>query len=86
MANVGGDQEGYVGLFSKGGHYVAVIGVERDGRVAVLDPSYVHHKYESEGRAGKVEMKNEVIALCKVEDLAADAASRSPSFHLFWRG
>lgn len=86
VANVGGNREGHVGLFSRGGHYVAVIGVERDGRIAVLDPSYVPHKYEEEGRAGKVEMKNDVIALCRVEDLVADAANRSPSFHMFWRG
>ena len=86
VANVGGNREGHVGLFSRGGHFLAVIGVERDGRVAVLDPSYVPNKYEEEGRAGKVEMRNDVIALCRVEDLAADAANRNPSFHLFWRG
>jgi len=63
-----------------------VINEETDGRVAILDPSYKAHKYEEEGRAGKVEMKNGVIALCDLQVLVDDCANRTPSFHLFWRG
>ena len=85
VAHSGGDGENYVGTFSHGGHYVAVISVEPDGRLAVLDPSYKEGKYEEEGRGGKVEMKNGVIALCDVEVLKKDCSTRNPSFHLFWR-
>ena len=53
-----------VGLFTHGGHYMAIIGEEPDGRLAILDPSYFPGKYDEEGREGKVEVKNEFIALC----------------------
>ena len=40
VVHVGGDYEGHVGVFSHGGHYVAAIAEEADGRIAILDPSY----------------------------------------------
>lgn len=86
VAHIGGDREGHIGVFSRGGHYVAVINEEPDGRFAVLDPSYKENKFEVEGRQGKVELKNGVIALCAPEVLIEDTANRSPSYHLFWRG
>lgn len=85
IANTGGDRDGYIAVFSHGGHYVAVIGEEPDGRIAVLDPSYKEGKYEEEGRVGKVEMKNGVIALCDMDVLVKDTANRDPSFYLFRR-
>lgn len=85
VINISGDREDHIGVFSHGGHYVAAIGVEPDGRVAVLDPSYKPGKYDEEGRQGLVEMKNEVIALCEAELLAVDSKERDPSFYLFWR-
>ena len=85
VAHVGGDHQEHVGIFSHKGHYIAVIDVEPDGRVAILDPSYKQNKYEEDGRKGKVQIKNGVIALCSIEDLAQDCENRTPSFHLFWR-
>ena len=85
VANVGGDREGHTGVFSHTGHYVAVIGIESDGRLAVLDPGYVENKYEEDGRQGKVEMKNGIIALCTANVLAEDTVNRHPAFYLFWR-
>lgn len=85
IANVGGDREGHIGVFSHGGHYIAVIGIEKDGRLAILDPSYKEGKYLEEGRIGKVELKNGVIALCDVQTLKEDTANRTPSYYLFWR-
>ena len=79
-------REGHVGLFTKRGHYIAVIGEEPDGRVAILDPSYVEGKYEEEGRQGKVEMKFGVVALCDPQILAEEASEPEIPFHLFWRG
>ena len=85
VAHIGGDREGHIGVFSHGGHYVAVIAEEPDGRISILDPSYKENKYEEEGRQGKVEVKNGVIALCDVQVLVEDSANRTPSFYLFWR-
>ena len=85
VANVGGDREGHIGVFSHIGHYIVVLNVEPDGRLAILDPAYSEHRYEEEGRVGKVEVKHEIIALCAPEVLKEDTANRSPAFYLFWR-
>ena len=85
VLHIGGDQEGHVGVFSHKGHYVAAISEERDGRIMILDPSYVKGKYDEEGRKGLVEIKNGVIALCDMEVLEKDTANRDPHYHLFWR-
>ena len=85
VVHVKGDREDYTGVFSRGGHYIAAISVERDGRIAVLDPSYEEGKYEEEGRKGKVEMKNDVIALCDIKVLEEDSKPAPISFYLFWR-
>ena len=80
------EREDHVGLFTHGGHYIAVIGEEPDGRIAILDPSYKEGKYEEEGRKGKVELKNGVIALCSMEVLQEDAVKdRKAAYYLFWR-
>lgn len=85
VAHVGGDRKGYTGVFSHNGHYIAVIGVEPDGRFAVLDPAFTDQKFSEEGREGKVEVKNGCIALCDFSVLAEDTSSRSPSYFLFHR-
>ena len=85
VVHSGGDREGYIGVFTHGGHYVTLINEEPDGRIAVLDPSYKVGKYEEEGRKGKVEVKNGYIGLCDLSVLAKDAENRSPGFYLFWR-
>ena len=86
IAHVGGDRGDHIGLFAHVGHYITVINEEPDGRLAILDPAYQIGRYEEEGRAGKVEVKNEVIALCSVEDLHKDTLNRQPTaYTLFWR-
>ncbi|MBQ8606366.1 MAG: hypothetical protein IJ408_06465 [Clostridia bacterium] len=85
VALVAGDKDGYIGVFSHKIHYVVVIGVERDGRLAILDPAYLENKFDEEGRQGKVEMKNGVIALCDKKVLLDDLIEDEPSFYLFWR-
>lgn len=85
VAHVGGDREGHIGVFSHKGHYVAVVSVEADGRLAILDPSYKENKFEEESRKGKVEVRNQVIALCRPEVLLEDTQNRTPHFYLFWR-
>ena len=85
VVHVGGDREGHIGLFTHGGHYMVVIGEEPDGRLAILDPSYFVGKYEEEGRSGKVEVVNEVIALCDPQTLAEEGRPGKDYYHLFWR-
>lgn len=80
-----GDREGYTGVFSENGHYVVAVSEERDGRIAVLDPDLYEGKFEKEGRKGKVELKDEVIALCDIDVIVEDTAPANPSFYLFWR-
>lgn len=85
VANVGGNREGHTGVFSANGHYIVIVSEERDGQLAVMDPSYVEGKYEEDGRQGLVVMKNGVIAICDMQVLVDDTANRTPRFHLFWR-
>ena len=74
------------GLFTRGGHYMAVIAEEADGRFAILDPSLSPTKYESEDRKGRVEIKNDVIVLCDHKTLAHEAISTGKApYYLFWR-
>ena len=80
-----GDYEGHIGLFTHGGHYVTAISEEADGRIAILDPSYFEGKYEEEGRQGKVEVVNGVIALCAPEIIEEETAPKPFPYWLFWR-
>lgn len=57
VATATGDrpEDGHIGLFSHGGHYIAVVGIDEDQEhIVVLDPSQVPGKYEEEGRVGQV--------------------------------
>ena len=74
------------GTFTRGGHYIVAINEEPDGRLAILDPGLWEGKFESDDRKGKVEFKNNVIALCSGETLSEDAAKRNTGYYLFWRG
>lgn len=85
MCITNGDREGYVGIFTHGKHYITLIGQERDGRIAILDPSYKEGKFDEEGRQGKVEMKNGVIALCDMQVLMEETEGRKVRFFLLWR-
>lgn len=85
VIHCGGDYEGGVFFSANSGHYVAAISEEPDGRIAILDPSYKDGKYETESRKGKVEIKNNVIAICDMQVLVEDTANRDPGMYLFWR-
>lgn len=85
VIHVGGDRDGHVGLFTHGGHYMAIISEEPDGRFAVLDPSYKPGKFDEEGRQGKVEVRDDRIILCRGEILVEERRRNHIPFHLFWR-
>ncbi len=86
IARVAGDRDNYIGVFSKGRHYITVVAVEPDNRLAILDPSYKEGKYLEDGRKGKVEVKNGVIAVCEESVLKGDCLPHDPCYFLFWRG
>lgn len=86
-----GDREGYTGVFTHGGHYMAVIGMDRQGRLMILDPSWKEGKFDEAGREGKVEVKDK-ICYCAPEVLDEDCKHRpdfyldkTASYCLFWR-
>lgn len=57
IANTCGDrpEDDHIGVFSHGGHYVAVVEIAEDGEhIIVLDPSQVPDKYQEKGREGLV--------------------------------
>ena len=82
---VAGDREGYIGLFAKGGHYMTVISEEPDGRFAILDPSFSETKYTLEGRAGKVEVREDGIVLSEGKYMEMDSEPKPNPYLLFWR-
>lgn len=78
IANVGGDrpEDGYVGLFSHGGHFVAVVGIDQgDDTVTVLDPSQLPDKFHEPGRQGRV-VENGIYLHCPLDALLEDCVSR----------
>ena len=85
VLHINGDREGYTGVFSHGGHYVVAISEERDGRIAILDPSFAGGKYEEEGRQGLVEVKYDSLAVCDMKVIEEDTLPKDPGFYLFWR-
>ena len=85
VIHTSGSYDGYVGVFSIGGHYIVAINEEPDGRIAILDPSYKDGKYEIEGRLGKVEVKKQAVALCDGQVLMNEIEKRDVGFYLFWR-
>lgn len=83
IANVGGDREGYIGVFTHGGHYILLLSASKD-TVCVLDPSLKEGKYDEPGREGKVRV-DAPFAYCSPELLELETANRDPGFYLFSR-
>ena len=82
---VGAHGEGQ-GLFTRGGHFMAIINQEADGRFVILDPSLSPTKYEEPDRKGRVEIKNGVLVLCDPQTLAHEAVINGKvPYYLFWR-
>jgi hypothetical protein len=82
IANVGGNRTGYVGVFSDGGHYVAVAGLTDTGQIIVLDPGYYPGKFGKPGRMGKVSVSGNQC-ICNLSVLGKDTENRSPAYWLF---
>jgi len=84
IANIGGDREGYTGVFSHGGHYVLLLDAIDSDTVCILDPSLKEGKFEEPGREGKVRVDG-VFSYCTPETISIDVANRDPGFYLFSR-
>ena len=83
IINVGGSHDDYVGLYSKGGHYI--LGVSFDGKeLCILDPSYKEAKYEVEPHFGKVRV-DYPFTYCAPQTIVDDTQNRETPYYLFWR-
>ena len=83
IANVGGDHGSYKGLFSNGGHYVAVVGMHRE-QLVVWDPGQYDGKYSTSARVGRLQaVGHDLRVLPSVLD--ADCSTRSPRYYIFER-
>lgn len=83
IVNVGGDREGYIGIFTHFGHFMVVLSTDGD-EVCILDPSYRKDKFAEEGRVGKVREKAPFL-YCTIDVLMKEAANRDPGFYMFKR-
>ena len=82
VVGITGNRADHVGAYSTGGHYIAAISEERDGRIATLDPSFRPDKYDE----NLVEIKAGVLTLSQMDVLMADTENPKPNrFFLFWR-
>lgn len=83
IANVSGNRQGYIGVFSDSGHYIVVAGANGD-ELAVLDPALYGGKFGIAGRKGKVTVSGN-ICYCDISVLAKDVYGRNPAYYLFNR-
>jgi hypothetical protein len=84
VANVGGSRQGYVGVFSDGGHFIVIAGLTSDGRIIVLDPGNYSGKFNKTGRKGKVIVSGN-NCICDISVLTQDTANRPIGYWLFER-
>ncbi len=84
IANVGGDREGYKGLFSRGGHYITIISAD-DDTLCILDPATEVGRYDIEGHEGKLNLENLPFIYCSVDVIMKETDNRAVPFFLFKR-
>lgn len=83
IINVGGNHDDYVGVFSKGGHYI--FGLSTDGEnICILDPSWSSSKMHTPEREGKV-LEDPPFLYCSLKTLEEDTQNRETPFYLFMR-
>ncbi|GEM_PF-196881 len=56
VANVGGDHDEHLGVFSHGGHYIAIDSHDSN-TISILDPGYEEYKYDEPHRKDKVKVE-----------------------------
>lgn len=83
IANTRGDHGEHKGLFSRGGHFVLVVGVQ-DGLLTVLDPSYRDGKYDHCQQEGTLLIDQHRV-YCDHRLLDIDCIGKDPSYYIFSR-
>lgn len=81
VANVGGDHDEHIGLFSHVGHYIFIYKHINDD-VYILDPGIEPNKYKEESRINKVRFEDEFV-ISDVNNLLKDIENRELPFFLF---
>ncbi len=81
IANVGGDNGDYEGVFSHEGHFVLAADVA-DDTLRILDPTFSIEKYEEGNRSQKVTLLNGDV-YCHYLVLDKDCETRTPRYHIF---
>ncbi len=85
VVEVAGDrQDGHIGVFTHGWHFMLLLYKRADGKYAILDPSQTPTKYDEEGRKGLVEVDGNIIYASK-EVLWEEAKDFDVPFYLFRR-
>jgi hypothetical protein len=83
VAIVGGDREGYRGLFSTRRHYITLIAF--DGKeFTVLDPSLSDTKFEEKKRRGRVRVQFPFV-YCSKEEIVLETQTEKTKYYLFAR-
>lgn len=81
VANVGGDHDDHIGVFSHVGHYIFIYKHVGD-KVYILDPGIEPDKYKEENRVDKVSFEGEFI-VSDYKYLEADLTNRETPLFLF---
>lgn len=81
IANTGGDRAGHMGVFSNGGHYVVVYGVDGE-KLQILDPGLYSGKYNKQHRKAVIVTDNTFIK-APASLLDGDCANRAPRYYIF---
>ena len=83
ICNVGGDREGYIGVFSHCGHFILLVSCDEEN-FCILDPSAKEGKFSEEGRIGKVIQKGDFL-YCAHDIVHKDVENRNPGYYIFAR-
>ena len=84
IAHVGVPEGKEIGLFTKGGHYVALM--DTDGEtVTILDPSYTPQKFHIPEREGRVNDADAPFIYCDAQILHSETKPNRVKYHLFAR-
>ncbi len=89
IGNCGGSYGDWMGLFSTGGHFFAIVGYTSDGYYIVLDPAWTANKFTNQNntlsrwRSKRVKSGPGGIIYVAAEYLNADTKTRTPSYYLF---
>lgn len=73
-----------IGLFTKGGHYMAIISTDGE-KFCFLDPSYTPEKFTVPERTGKVNTTHAPFLYCDVNTLDRETKPGKVKYHLFSR-